>query len=425
MADKSKNGVANLNEAIRQSLILVLAGGRGSRLKNLTDTEAKPAVPFAGKFRIIDFALSNCVNSGMRRVGVLTQYRAHNLIQHVQRGWGSFRAEFDEFVEVWPAQQQTAAESWYSGTADAVYQNIDLIESHHPKYVVILGGDHIYKQDYSVMLDHHITSGAQVTVACLEVPVAEAREFGVMDVDEQDQIVKFLEKPQTPPELPNRPGWALASMGIYIFDHELLVEQLERDALLEDSSHDFGKDLIPYLVPKVKVMAHRFSHSCVGLDGKKEPYWRDVGTLDAYWEANMDLTHVTPELDLYDPKWPIWTYQVQRPAAKFVFNDDSRRGYAVDSLVSAGCVVSGSAVERSLLFTDVRVNSYSFVSDSVILSHADIGRKCTLIKCIVGPNTVIPDGMVIGKDPQLDAQRFYRTEGGVTLVTQEHIDKLK
>ncbi|MEG3640058.1 glucose-1-phosphate adenylyltransferase [Magnetococcus sp. PR-3] len=424
MAEQRSDGGANLNEAIRQSLILVLAGGRGSRLKNLTDTEAKPAVAFAGKFRIIDFALSNCVNSGMRRVGVLTQYRAHNLIQHVQRGWGSFRAEFDEFVEVWPAQQQTAAESWYSGTADAVYQNIDLIESHDPKYVVILGGDHIYKQDYSKMLEHHIRSEAAATVACLEVPVDQAREFGVMDVDANDQIINFLEKPAEPPELPSRPGWSLASMGIYIFNRDLLVEQLRRDALLEDSSHDFGKDLIPYLVPKVKVMAHSFSKSCVGLDTKNEPYWRDVGTLDAYWEANMDLTHVTPELDLYDPNWPIWTYQVQRPAAKFVFNDDKRRGYAVDSLVSAGCVVSGSAVERSLLFTDVRINSYSVVTDSVILPRADVGRKCTLIKCIVGPDTVIPDGLEIGVDPELDAKRFYRTEGGVTLVTKEHIDKL-
>nr|CRH05783.1 glucose-1-phosphate adenylyltransferase (ADP-glucose synthase) (ADP-glucose pyrophosphorylase) [Candidatus Magnetococcus massalia] len=414
----------NLTEAIRHTLVLVLAGGRGSRLKSLTDTEAKPAVPFAGKFRIIDFALSNCVNSGMRRVGVLTQYRSHNLIQHVQRGWGSFRAEFDEFVQVWPAQQQAMNESWYTGTADAVYQNIDLIQSHDPKYVIILGGDHVYKQDYSKMLREHIRNNAAVTVACVEVETEKAKEFGIMGTDASGQIDQFVEKPENPPEIPSRPGWSLASMGIYIFNRDLLEEQLLADADKADSSHDFGKDLIPYLYPKVKVMAHRFADSCVGSEGK-EPYWRDVGTLDAYWECNLDLTQVTPELDLYDPSWPIWTYQTQRPAAKFVFDDDTRRGYAVDSLVSAGCIVSGSSVRRTLLFTDVRVNSYCTVEDSIILPHADIGRNCVLKRCIVGQGCKVPDGMVVGEDPELDATRFHITENGIALVTQKQIDKVK
>lgn len=421
---ESAEVLIDLNRALKGTLALVLAGGRGSRLKNLTDDEAKPAVPFGGKFRIIDFPLSNCVNSGIRRIAVPTQYKAHTLIHHIQRGWGFFRAEINEFVELWPAQQQTREESWYRGTADAVYQNLDLVRRHAPEYILVLAGDHVYRQDYSRLIAHHIRSGADCTISCVEVPRDNAREFGVVGVDEQDNIISFLEKPADPPGIPDKPEESFASMGIYVFNAPFLIEQLIRDAEDPDSQHDFGKNIIPSLVGKAKLVAHRFSDSCVMTPGAAEPYWRDVGTVDAYWAANIDLTTITPELDLYDEAWPIWTYQLQKPAAKFVFDSDERRGAAVDSVVSAGCVISGATVRRSLLFNCVRVNSYSLLEDCVVLPEADIGRHCRIRKAIIGTGCRIPEGLVVGEDPELDARRFHRTENGVTLITRSMLGSL-
>ncbi|MBF8272806.1 MAG: glucose-1-phosphate adenylyltransferase [Magnetococcales bacterium] len=413
----------HINDALRKTLALVLAGGRGTRLKDLTDNEAKPAVHFGGKYRLVDFPLSNCVNSGIRRVGVATQYRSHNLIQHVQRGWGFFRSELNEYIQVWPAQQSDT-QSWYEGTADAVFQNLDLIDSQKADYILILGGDHIYKQDYSIMLEEHIECNADVSVACVETGLEAAKEFGVVGVDGADRIITFTEKPEHPAPIPDRPDQALASMGIYIFNARVLREQLLRDKDLEGSSHDFGKDIIPYLVNSgFLVHASRFSKSCVRESRDVENYWRDVGTVDAYWEANIDLTHVTPALNLYDPRWSIWTYQVQRPAAKFVFDDADRRGMGLDAVVSSGCVVSGSTVRRSLLFSDVRVNSYGLVEDSVILPRVDIGRRCFLKKVVVTKDCKIPDGLVVGEDPVEDAKWFYRSNGGICLVTQPGLDR--
>lgn len=407
----------DLNDAVRSTLALVLAGGRGSRLMALTDQLAKPAVPFGGKFRIIDFPLSNCLNSGVRRISVITQYRAHELIRHLERGWNFLRAEFGEFIELWPAQQQTDAGSWYLGTADAVFQNLDLIDSHRPRYVLILAGDHVYRQDYSRLLAWHIQRGADATVSCVEVPRDLGPGFGIVEASADGRIENFFEKPADPPCVPGKPDTCYASMGIYVFDAELLREQLRRDAVDDDSSHDFGHDLVPYLVPRARVFAHPFTESCVTTPGATEPYWRDVGTLDAFWEANLDLIQVTPSLDLYDGRWPIWTYHEQRPAAKFVFDDDERRGMAVDSVVSAGCIVSGGTVRRCLLFNDVRVNSYSLVEDSILLPGVVVGRRARLRKVIVADRCKIPEGLVIGEDRELDEQRFYVSKGGVTLVT--------
>ncbi|MEM9462960.1 MAG: glucose-1-phosphate adenylyltransferase [Myxococcota bacterium] len=408
----------DLNDAVRNTLALVLAGGRGSRLRALTESLAKPAVPFGGKFRIIDFPLSNCLNSGVRRISVVTQYRAHHLIRHIERGWNFLRAELGEFIELWPAQQQTEAGSWYQGTADAVYQNLELIESHDARYVVILAGDHVYRQDYSRLLAWHLERGAEVTVSCVEVPRALGHNFGIVSASAEGKIEDFLEKPQDPPCVPGKPDTCYASMGIYVFNADLLQRELRRDAKDEASSHDFGHDLVPYLVgQRAKVYAHPFAHSCVMSPGAIEPYWRDVGTLDAFWEANLDLTHITPSLDLYDGRWPIWTYHEQRPSAKFVFDDEERRGMAVDSMVSSGSIVSGGMVRRSMLFNDVRVNSYSLVEDSVILPEVDVGRRARLRKVIVAGGCKIPEGMVIGEDRARDAERFYVSEGGVTLVT--------
>lgn len=421
----STEGFSDLNRALRGTLALVLAGGRGSRLKNLTDDEAKPAVPFGGKFRIIDFPLSNCVNSGIRRIAVPTQYKAHTLIHHIQRGWGFFRAEINEFVELWPAQQQTSEESWYRGTADAVFQNLDTVRRHDPDYILVLAGDHVYRQDYSKLLAYHIERGADVTISCVEVPLRQAREFGVVGVDDTDTIVSFLEKPADPPCIPDKPDQAFASMGIYVFNAKFLIRLLEEDAERADSSHDFGKDIIPGLLNSgARLVAHRFSDSCVMPPGAREPYWRDVGTVDAYWEANLDLTNVTPELDLYDEEWPIWTYQLQKPAAKFVFDANDRRGMAVDSVVSAGCVISGAVVRRSLLFNCVRVNSYSLVEDTVVLPEADIGRHCRIRKAIIGTGCKVPEGLVVGEDHDADARRFHITENGVVLVTKRMLEAL-
>ncbi|HEY7987357.1 MAG TPA: glucose-1-phosphate adenylyltransferase [Methylophilaceae bacterium] len=401
----------------KNTLALILAGGRGSRLHSLTDWRAKPAVPFGGKFRIIDFPLSNCMNSGVRRVGVVTQYKAHSLIQHVQRGWSFLRGEFNEFVELLPAQQRIE-EEWYKGTADAVFQNLDILRGMNPEYVLILAGDHIYKMDYGQMLADHVRNKADMTVACINVPVADASSFGVVGADENNRIIQFREKPENPDTIPGDPTQSFASMGIYVFNASFLYEQLIRDADDPNSNHDFGQNLIPYLISRYRVYAHQFADSCVGT-GKSEPYWRDVGTIDAYWEANMELTKVVPDLNMYDKEWPIWTHQEQLPPAKFVFDQDDRRGYAVDSLVSGGCIISGTPIRRSLLFSDVRVHSYGLIEDSVILPKCVVGRYVVLKKVVLDKGCSIPDGMQIGVNPEEDRKRFYVSEKGVTLVTPE------
>ena len=409
----------------RDAMAYVLAGGRGSRLKELTDKRAKPAVYFGGKTRIIDFALSNALNSGIRRMGVATQYKAHSLIRHLQRGWNFLRPERNESFDILPASQRVSETQWYEGTADAVYQNIDIIESYSPEYMVILAGDHIYKMDYELMLRQHVDSGADVTVGCLEVPRMEAVGFGVMHVDVADTITAFVEKPADPPAIPGQPDMALASMGIYVFHTRFLMALLRRDAADPGSSRDFGKDLIPYIVANGKAVAHRFSRSCVRTSGEAEAYWRDVGTVDAYWAANIDLTDIIPELDLYDTSWPIWTYAELTPPAKFVHDEDGRRGMAVSSLVSGNCIVSGASLKRSLLFTGVRANSFSQLEEAVILPECEIGRNVSLRKVVVDRGVVIPEGLVVGEDPALDARRFRRTEDGVCLITQPMIDRLE
>ena len=398
----------------RDTLALILAGGRGSRLKQLTNWRTKPAMPFGGKFRIIDFPLSNCINSGIRRIGVVTQYKSHSLLIHIQRGWGHLRGEFGEFVEMLPAQQRLES-SWYQGTADAVYQNLDIIHSHHPRYTLILAGDHIYKMDYGEMLAYHVDQVADLTVGCIEVPLDQARAFGVMSTDEHMRITRFQEKPESPEAMPGKPGVALASMGIYIFNTDFLCEQLIKDADTPMSEHDFGKNVIPEAIDKYQVYAYPFRTA----NSDENAYWRDVGTVDAYWAANQELIGVTPELNLYDEQWPIWTYQEQLPPAKFVFNNKDRRGMAVDSMVSGGCVISGACVTHSLLFSNVRVNSYSEIKDSVILPDVNIGRHCHINKAIIDKGCNIPDGMTIGKDHASDAERFHVTEQGVTLVVPE------
>ncbi len=403
----------------KNTVALILAGGRGSRLKQLTDWRAKPAVPFGGKFRIMDFPLSNCVNSGIRRVGIVTQYKAHSLIKHVQRGWGFLRGEFNEFIDLLPAQQRVSEEDWYKGTADAVFQNMDILRSYKPDYVLILAGDHVYKMDYGEMLASHVRHQADMTVACIEVPVADAKSFGVMSVDEEDRIVSFSEKPLDPTPVPGRTDRALASMGIYVFNTAFMLEQLIRDADDRKSSHDFGKDLIPYLVPRYRVFAHRFADSCVGSPKGEEPYWRDVGTVDAYWAANLDLASVTPALNLYDEDWPIWTYQEQLPPAKFVFDEDDRRGMAVDTMVSGGCVISGARVRRSVLFSNVKVNSYARLEEAVVLPDVNVGRHARLRKVVVDKGCRIPEGLVVGEDAIEDAKRFYLSPGGVVLITPQ------
>ena len=408
-----------ISQLTKTTFGLVLAGGRGSRLKQLTDWRAKPAVPFGGKFRIIDFTLSNCVNSGIRQIGVATQYKAHSLIAHLQKGWSFLNGHFGEFVQIMPAAQQISEESWYQGTADAVFQNLNIIRSSQPEHVLILSGDHIYKMDYGKMLAAHAAADADLTVACIDVPIEEASAFGVMGVDANDRIISFAEKPKQPACIPGDPGRALVSMGIYVFNAEFLYEQLIRDADEPRSSHVFGKDIIPLCGSRFRVQAHRFNESCVGQCHDGKPYWRDVGTIDAYWEANVDLTSVTPELDMYDNSWPIWTHQEQLPPAKFVFDDEGRRGAAIDSLVSGGDIISGATVRRSLLFSNVRVHSYAVVEDAVILPDVDVGRGCVIRRAVIDRRCQIPDGMQIGVDPVADAKRFYVSEKGITLVTPE------
>ncbi|MEO9778498.1 MAG: glucose-1-phosphate adenylyltransferase [Sedimentitalea sp.] len=407
-----------------QTMAFVLAGGRGSRLYELTDRRAKPAMYFGGKTRIIDFALSNAVNSGIRRIGVATQYKAHSLIRHLQRGWSFFRAERNESLDILPASQRLDEENWYRGTADAVWQNKDIIDGYAPKYIVVLAGDHIYKQDYSRMIQHHVESGADVTVGCIEVPRMEASGFGVMKVDTNDNILDFVEKPADPPAMPGHPDMALASMGIYVFETEYLLDLLEQDAANPESTQDFGGDLIPSIVKNGKAVAHPFSRSCVRSGLEKEPYWRDVGTVDAFWRANIDLTDFVPELDIYDTEWPIWTNSELTPPAKFIHNEEGRRGLAVSSMVSGGCIISGSSLERCLLFTGVKTHSFSQLEGVVAMPYVEIARKARLKNVVIDRGVIIPAGLVVGEDPELDAKRFRRTEGGVTLITQPMIDAL-
>lgn len=398
----------------RNTFALILAGGRGSRLKQLTEWRSKPAVPFGGKFRIIDFPLSNCVNSGIRQIAVVTQYKSHSLIVHVQQGWSFLRAEFGEFVELLPAQQRIK-ESWYTGTADAVYQNLDIIRRHDPEHILILAGDHIYKMDYGAMLAYHEKKKADMTVACLEVDLEKAKAFGVMSVNEDSQVVEFNEKPANPKAIPDKPGAALASMGVYIFNAKFLYEQLIKDADSPESSRDFGHDMIPGMIEKCRVFAYPFRDEKTG----KQAYWRDVGTVDSFWESNLELIGITPELNLYDTEWPIWTYQAQQPPAKFVFDDDERRGMAVDSMVSGGCIISGATVRHSLLFSNVNVHSYSEVENAVVLPDVVIERHCRLKNVIIDKGCIVPEGTVVGEDLEEDAKKFYVSPKGIVLITPE------
>lgn len=399
----------------RDTLALILAGGRGTRLHELTDFRAKPAVHFGGKYRIIDFPLSNCVNSGIRRIGVLTQYKSHSLIRHLVRGWSHFKKELGEYVEILPASQQFS-EEWYQGTADAVYQNLDIIRATKPKFILILSGDHIYKMDYRSMLLAHVESGADMTVSCLEVPIEEAAgAFGVMTVDEKNRIFRFDEKPEHPSPLPGKPGITLASMGNYVFNTDILLNILETDGKDPDSDHDFGKNIIPAILKDHKVYAYPFRNP----ETNELAYWRDVGSLDAFWEANMELISPKPELNLYDPDWPIWTYQRQLPPAKFVFDDDGRRGMAVDSAVSGGCIISGSHLKKTLLFSDVMVHSYSNIEETVILPEVVINRHCKIRRAIIDRGCKIPEGTVIGFDAEQDKANGFRISSkGIVLVTR-------
>ena len=411
----NENSPRYISNLTRNTLALIMAGGRGSRLKDLTAWRTKPAVPFGGKFRIIDFPLSNCVNSGIRRIGVLTQYKAHSLIQHIQRGWGMFRGEFDEFVELLPAQQRVE-ESWYTGTADSIFQNLDIIRLHKPKHVLILAGDHIYKMDYGAMLAHHVENEADITVGCIEVPVDQAREYGVMGVDTSNRILSFAEKPENPDILPGSENTSLCSMGIYVFNTGFLFEQLIRDHDTPGSSHDFGKDIIPASINKYRVFAYPFRD--VQKSGKQS-YWRDVGTVDAFWEANLELIGVTPQLNLYDKDWPIWTYQEQLPPAKFIFDEDDRRGVAINSLVSGGCIISGAKIRHSLLFSNVCVDDYSVVDSTVVLPEVVIGKSCNITHAIIDRGCKIPDGTSIGINAEEDKKRFFVSPNGIVLVTPE------
>lgn len=415
-----KSNTRYVSQLTRDTLALILAGGKGSRLCELTRHQAKPALHFGGKFRVIDFPLSNCVNSGIRQIGLMTQYQPHSLIRHLANGWGHLNRDLGEFVELLPASQQSSA-GWYEGTANATYQNIEFIREHSPKYVVVLAGDHIYKMDYADMLAHHAQTGADMTVSCIEVPIKEAAgRFGVMCVDKNDHITNFHEKPEKPCPLIDRPGYTLASMGNYVFTTEFLIKQLLADASNPKSEHDFGKDIIPASIEHNQVDAFRFQ-DC---ENNEQPYWRDIGTLDSFWQANIDLIYITPKLNIYDEKWPIWTHQKQRPPAKFVFNEQGRRGYAVDSTVASGCIISGAKINRSLLSTDVHVHSYTTIEESVILPEVDIGRNVSIRRAIIDQGCKIPEGMTIGKDKDQDIARGFRvSEQGIVLVTKEMLNK--
>ena len=409
--EKTPRFISNLT---RNTLALIMAGGRGERLKQLTQWRTKPAVPFGGKFRIIDFPLSNCINSGIRRIGVLTQYKSHSLILHIQRGWGHFRGEFGEFVELLPAQQWIK-ESWYAGTADSIFQNLDIIRSHSPEYVLVLAGDHIYKMDYGDMLAKHAANKADITVGCIEVGLEKASAFGVIGVDKDLRIHSFIEKPEKPEPMPGKQNEALCSMGIYIFNAELLFELLIRDADTPGSSHDFGKDVIPYAIEKHSVYAYPFTNTNTDI----QAYWRDVGTVDAFWEANLELIGVTPELNLYDDNWPIWTHQKQLPPAKFIFDEEDRRGMAVDSMVSGGCIIAGAHIRHSLIFSNVIVDSYTKIDSSVVLPDVTVGKNCRISNAVIDKGCEIPDGVIIGENNGEDRERFHVTEKGVVLVTPD------
>jgi glucose-1-phosphate adenylyltransferase len=415
--------MSTTSQLTKKAFAIVLAGGRGSRLKQLTDIRCKPAVYFGGKFRIVDFTLSNCVNSGIRRISVATQYKSHSLLRHLQRGWSFMKSELNEFVDLLPAQQRLDETSWYQGTADAVFQNLDIVRGYKPEYIAVLAGDHVYKMDYGRMLSDHVARGFECTVACVEVPREDATAFGVIDMDVGRRIARFVEKPADPPSMPGKPDRALASMGIYIFNAAYLYDALQRDHDDPQSSHDFGRDIVPLIVRERRACAHPFSESCVMTEGEDVPYWRDVGTIDAYWEANIDLTATLPQLDMYDTEWPIWTYQEQLPPAKFVHNEPGRRGVAIESIVSGGCIISG-ALYRSLLFSKCRVHSYSTVDWSVLLPSVIVGRHVRLNKTVVDRGCVLPDGLVVGEDAEADARRFHRTDSGVVLITRAMLARL-
>ena len=408
----------------KRTVALVLAGGRGSRLQDRTDKRAKPAVYFGGKFRIVDFALSNCINSGIRRIGVLTQYKSHSLLRHLQRGWNFLRGEANEFIDLLPAQQRVNEADWYRGTADAIYQNIDILKSYAPEYILVLAGDHIYKQDYSLMLLDHVENNSRCTVGCIEVPRMEATALGVMAIDEKRRITAFLEKPADPPGMPGKPDRALGSMGIYVFDAEYLYRLLEEDFRDPASDRDFGKDIIPRLVREGQALAHPLGLSSVPLATRDNPYWRDVGTVDAFWAANLDLASNMPELNIYDRDWPIWTYQEQLPPAKFVPDEGGRHGEIANTMVSGGCIVEGSDLNFSVLFSSVRVHSCCKISEAVIMPGCVIGRGCRLSKVVIDRGCELPDGTVIGEDATEDARRFHRSGNGVVLVTKEMLEQL-
>ncbi len=412
------------HQLVRRTVALVLAGGRGSRLKQLTDKRAKPAVYFGGKFRIIDFALSNCVNSGIRRIGVVTQYKSHSLLRHIQRGWSFLRAELNETVDLLPAQQRIDEEHWYRGTADAVYQNLDIIESTKPEYIVVLAGDHVYKMDYSLMLEDHVQHGSGCTVGCIEVPLLEASAFGVMAIDEQRKVLSWVEKPADPPPMPGNANVALASMGIYVFDADYLYKLLEQDVADPNSKHDFGKDVIPRVVAEGRALAHPFGMSCIANANGAPPYWRDVGTIDAFWSANLDLATINPELDIYDTEWPIWTHQRQLPPAKFIPDRNGSHGMTVNTLVSGGCIVSGSHVANSVFFSNVRVDSFCTIDQAVVLPGVTIERNCRVRKVVIDRGCTLPEGFVVGEDAAYDAARFERTDGGVVLITRDMLARL-
>lgn len=404
----------NISKLTSNTIALVLAGGRGSRLKALTDWRAKPAVPFGGKFRIIDFPMSNCINSGIRRIAVLTQYKSHSLQRHLQRGWSFMSGQFGEFVEVLPAQQRMG-EGWYAGTADAVFQNLDIIRHYGPKYVIVLAGDHIYKMDYGKMIAAHVAKKADITVGCIPVPLEEAKAFGVMAIDGGSRVIEFAEKPKQPKPMPSDDTQALASMGIYVFTAEYLRKRLIEDAADTNSEHDFGHDLIPHAINNASAFAFPFTEGNTAASA----YWKDVGTIDSYWDANINLAEIAPDLNLYDSRWPIWTYQDQLPPAKFAFDNDERRGMAVDSLVSGGCLITGSTVRHSVLFSNVRVHSYSVVEDAVVLSDVEINQNCRLKRCVIDKGAIIPEGTIIGENRADDEKRFYVSENGIVLVTPE------
>ncbi|SMY09543.1 glucose-1-phosphate adenylyltransferase [Flavimaricola marinus] len=412
----------NNRRLTNRAMAFVLAGGRGSRLKELTDRRVKPAVYFGGKARIIDFALSNAMNSGIRKMAVATQYKAHSLIRHCQRGWSFFRVERNEFLDILPASQRGNNEAWYRGTADAVTQNIDIVDSYDIDHIIILAGDHIYKMDYAEMLREHVENGADVTIGCLTVPRMEATAFGVMHVDENDRITQFLEKPADPPGTPEDPNKALASMGIYVFSWPFLRDLLKADAEDPNSSHDFGNDLIPDIVKNGKAMAHRFDTSCVRHAPDAPAYWRDVGTVDAFWQANIDLTDFTPDLNLWDKNWPIWTYSESVPPAKFIHDESDRRGVAISSMVSGGCIISGTEVRNSLLFTEVHTNSYAVLDHAVVLPYVTVNRSARLRRVVIDRGVIIPEGLVVGEDPVEDAKWFRVSNKGITLITQDMLD---